>query len=46
VWTPLDISGPAPYLPQASGGMAEIGCYYLTARITDLGDAAFIAPGP
>jgi ubiquinone/menaquinone biosynthesis C-methylase UbiE len=46
VWTPLDISGPAPYLPQASGGMAEIGCYYLTARITDPGDPARIAQSP
>jgi len=34
VWTPLDISGPAPYLPQADGGLAGLGCYYLTARIT------------
>lgn len=33
LWTPLDISGPAPYLPEATGGMAELGCYYLTARI-------------
>ncbi len=35
VWTPLDVNGPAPYLPHASAGMAEQGCYYLTARITD-----------
>jgi ubiquinone/menaquinone biosynthesis C-methylase UbiE len=34
VWTALDIGGPAPYLPQATGGMAELGCYYLTARVT------------
>ena len=34
VWTPLDVNGPAPYLPEASGGMAELGCYYVTARIT------------
>jgi predicted TPR repeat methyltransferase len=33
VWTPLDVSGPAPYLPHASGGMAGLGCYYLTTRI-------------
>jgi predicted TPR repeat methyltransferase len=33
VWTPLDISGPAPYLPQASGALADLGCYYLLARI-------------
>ena len=46
VWTPLDISGPAPYLPQASGGMAGLGCYYLTARIADPGDAALVAQRP
>lgn len=34
LWAPLDVEGPAPYLPQASGGMAELGCYYLTARVT------------
>jgi len=34
VWTPLDISGPAPCPPKADGGLAELGCYYLTARIT------------
>ncbi len=33
VWTPLDIRGPAPYLPQASGGLAGLGCYYLLARV-------------
>jgi predicted TPR repeat methyltransferase len=33
VWTPLEISGPAPYLPQASGGLARLGCYYLLAQI-------------
>lgn len=33
VWTPLDISGPAPYLPEANGGLARLGCYYATARI-------------
>jgi len=46
VWVPLDISGPAPYLPQASGGMAELGCYYLTARISDPEDAALVAQEP
>ena len=46
VWTPLDISGPAPYLPKATGGMAELGGYYVTARITDPGDAADRAPRP
>jgi len=34
VWTPLDVSGPAAYLPKASGGMADLGCYYVTARVT------------
>jgi len=24
VWTPLDISGPAPCLPKADGGLAEL----------------------
>jgi predicted TPR repeat methyltransferase len=33
VWTPLDVSGPAPYLPEAGGGLAGLGCYYLSARI-------------
>ena len=32
VWTPLDVSGPAPYLPEATGGLADLGCYYVTAR--------------
>ncbi len=33
VWTALDVSGPAPYLPRADGGMAGVGCYYVTARV-------------
>jgi predicted TPR repeat methyltransferase len=33
VWTPFDVSGPAPYLPEAGGGLAGLGCYYLSARI-------------
>ncbi len=33
VWTPLDVTGPAPYLPQASGGLAGLGCYYLLAHV-------------
>lgn len=33
VWTPLDISGPDPYLPQAAGDMAALGCYYVLARV-------------
>lgn len=33
VWTPLDVTGPAPYLPQAIGGLAGLGCYYVLARV-------------
>jgi predicted TPR repeat methyltransferase len=33
VWTPLAITGPAPYLPEGYGGTAAVGCYYLTARV-------------
>ena len=31
VWTPVEITGPAPYLPEGYGGTAAVGCYYLTA---------------
>ena len=34
VWTPLDVTGPAPYLPEGYGGTPEVGCYYLTARVS------------
>jgi predicted TPR repeat methyltransferase len=34
VWTPLEIAGPAPYLPVGYGGTPEVGCYYLTARVS------------
>jgi predicted TPR repeat methyltransferase len=34
VWTPLDITGPAPYLPEGYGGTPAVGCYYLTARVS------------
>jgi predicted TPR repeat methyltransferase len=34
VWTSLDISGPAPYLPDGYGGTPEVACYYLTALVT------------
>jgi predicted TPR repeat methyltransferase len=34
VWTPLDITGPAPYLPEGYGGTPAVGCYYLSARVT------------
>ena len=33
-WTPLDITGPAPYLPEGYGGTPAVGCYYLTARVS------------
>jgi rifampin ADP-ribosylating transferase len=33
VWQPLDITGPAPYLPDGYGGTPAVGCYYLTARV-------------
>src|SRR6478735_10874484 len=32
-WTPLEIAGPAPYLPDGYGGTPEVDCYYLTARV-------------
>ena len=34
VWEPLEISGPAPYLPDGYGGTPEVDCYYLTARVS------------
>ena len=34
VWTPLDIAGPAPYLPDGYGGTPEVNCYYLTALVS------------
>ncbi len=33
VWTPLEITGPAPYLPDGYGGTPEVDCYYLTALV-------------
>ena len=33
VWTPLEITGPARYLPDGYGGTPEVGCYYLTALV-------------
>jgi predicted TPR repeat methyltransferase len=33
VWTPLEVTGPAPYLPDGYGGTPAVNCYYLTARI-------------
>ena len=34
VWAPLEITGPAPYLPEGYGGTPAVGCYYLTALVT------------
>ena len=34
VWTPLEITGPAAYLPDGYGGTPEVGCYYLTALVS------------
>ena len=31
VWTPLEVTGPAPYLPEGYGGTPAVACYYLTA---------------
>jgi predicted TPR repeat methyltransferase len=33
VWTPLEITGPAPYLPRGYGGTPAVGCYYLSAIV-------------
>jgi predicted TPR repeat methyltransferase len=33
VWTPLEITGPAPYLPEGYGGTPAVACYYLTALV-------------
>ncbi len=29
VWTPLEITGPAPYLPEGYGGTPAVPCYYV-----------------
>ena len=34
VWRPLEITGPAPYLPEGYGGTPEVDCYYLTALVS------------
>lgn len=34
VWTPLETTGPAPYLPEGYGGTPEVACYYLTAKVS------------
>ena len=33
VWTPLQVAGPAPYLPEGYGGTPAVACYYLTALV-------------
>jgi predicted TPR repeat methyltransferase len=33
VWTELDVTGPAPYLPDGYGGTPAVDCYYLTALV-------------
>ena len=34
VWTPLAVTGPAPYLPEGYGGTPKVDCYYLTALVS------------
>ncbi len=34
VWTPLQITGPAPYLPEGYGGTPAVACYYLAALVS------------
>jgi predicted TPR repeat methyltransferase len=34
VWAPLEITGPARYLPEGYGGTPAVNCYYVTARIS------------
>jgi predicted TPR repeat methyltransferase len=34
VWRSLDVTGPAPYLPDATGGLAGQRAYYLTAEVS------------
>ena len=33
VWTAVEVTGPAPYLPDGYGGTPAVACYYLTARV-------------
>lgn len=32
-WTPLEVAGPAPYLPDADGALGDLGAYYVTAEV-------------
>jgi predicted TPR repeat methyltransferase len=34
VWKSLDVTGPAPYLPDATGGLAGQRAYYVTAEVS------------
>ena len=34
VWTPMEVKGPAMYLPRGYGGTPEVACYYLTALVS------------
>ena len=34
VWTPLEITGPAAYLPDGYGGTPAVGCHYVTALVS------------
>jgi len=33
-WRPLDVSGPAAYMPEATGGLGDVQAYYLTAEVS------------
>lgn len=33
VWTAVEVTGPAPYLPEGYGGTDPVACYYLAARV-------------
>jgi predicted TPR repeat methyltransferase len=34
VWNHVEVTGPAPYLPQGYGGTPAVGCYYLSALVS------------
>lgn len=34
VWTPVDVRGPEPYLPDSGNALAGLGCYYVTTRVS------------
>ena len=34
VWAPVEVAGPAPYLPEGYGGTPEVDCYYVTLRVS------------